>query len=514
MRNRRTNSFVSRIHIAAFLLAGLLSVQVHAQSQDVSYLVLLNKNGNASKNFEKQVAKAGGTVKSVIDEIGVAFVSSADPDFKSTLAKKPGIQGVAYSLPVPIDDSLFTEVGPQAETNHVGENEFWYPLQWGLDAVNAPQAWDAGATGAGVRVAVLDSGIDHDNLDLVANINQDLSRSFLPCVFGLNCDNGFEDWRVSEIGEVFPGPFFNHGTHVAGTIAAADNDSGGIDSGGIGVAPDAEIIAVKVCTEFDTFCLDEAILPGIVYAASVGADLINMSLGGLFDRNPSEICKEIRDLDLGIPCGQIVSDNQTIVKAYRRAFSYAKSQNTTVIVSAGNSALDADNSGSLAFAFADLPHVLGISALGPVGSALPALDGEAPAAPLAGPDTLAYYSNFGRSIIDFGAPGGNSFLFDIQVGLGQDPFVSCQKEGFVSLCFLFDMVLSNAPGDFFFWAEGTSMAAPHATGVAAIIIGLNGGEMAPQNLRTAMKRYADDLGSPGHDKVFGDGRVNAGAATQ
>lgn len=505
------SNLVSKFQIVAVIFAGFFSLQTHAQSQDVSYLVLLNQNGNASKNFEERVVKAGGTVRSVIDEIDVAFVSSANSDFKAVLGRSPGILGVAYSLPVHMGDDLMTEPGPQVETSHVGENEFFYPLQWGLDAVNAPQAWDAGATGAGVRVAVLDSGIDDDNLDLVQNINHELSRSFLPCVFGLNCDGeGFEDWRVREIGEFFPeGPFFNHGTHVAGTIAAAHNDFGGI-----GVAPDAEIIAVKVCTEFDTFCLDEAILPGIVYASSVGADLINMSLGGLLDRNPSETCKLIKDLDLGIPCGQIVADTQTIVKAYRRAFSYAKSNNTTVVVSAGNSALDADNSGSLAFAFADLPHVLGISALGPVGSALPALEGDAPPAPLAGPDTLAYYSNFGRSIIDFGAPGGNTFLFDVQVSLGNDPFVFCEKEGFGGPCFLFDAVLSNGPGNRFFWAEGTSMAAPHATGVAAIIIGLNGGEMAPQNLRTAMKRYADDLGSPGHDKVFGDGRVNAGAATE
>jgi subtilisin family serine protease len=76
------------------------------------------------------------------------------------------------------------------------------------------------------------------------------------------------------------------------------------------------------------------------------------------------------------------------------------------------------------------------------------------------------------------------------------------------------MVISNAPGDWFFWAQGSSMAASHATGVAAILVGLNGGDMSPQQLRTAMKRYSDDLGNQGHDKEYGDGRVNAGAATQ
>jgi subtilisin family serine protease len=131
--------------------------------------------------------------------------------------------------------------------------------------------------------------------------------------------------------------------------------------------------------------------------------------------------------------------------------------------------------------------------------------------PVAGPDTLAYYSNYGRSIIDFAAPGGNSLLYDL---LPNPQGTFCQKAGFVARCYLFDMVLSNGPGDNYFFAEGTSMAAPHATGVAAIIIGLNGGDMTPQQLRLAMTRYSDDLGMPGHDAVFGDGRVNAGAATQ
>jgi len=487
---------------------GLVALVAHAQGQSTSYLVVLKGNGPAVASFERQVGKAGGSVTTLVEQIGVAFVSSAQPGFKSTLQKLRGVQSVAYNVPVPRELSRHVAFSPEPQNVVGGSDETFAALMWGLDAVNAPQAWAAGATGAGVRVAVLDSGIDHDNLDLVSNINQDLSRSFLPCQepapgFG-NCDGPFEDWKVRE------GRFFNHGTHVSGTIAAADNAFGGI-----GVAPDAEIVAVKVCTEFDSFCLDEAILPGIVYAASIRADLINMSLGGLFDRNPSDICKFIRDFDIPVPCGEVVSETQAIISAYRRAFQFAKAHGTTVIVSAGNAGLDADRSGSLGFAFADMPNVLGISALGPVGLALPAVFGDAPDAPLAGPDTLADYSNHGRSIIDFGAPGGSFQLADEQAALGQDPFASvCLAGGFLLPCALFDTVLSNSAGDSFFFATGTSMAAPHATGVAAVIIGLNGGDMAPERLRTAMKRYADDLGQPGHDKDFGDGRVNAGAATE
>jgi len=493
----------------------------NAQAQDDTYLALLNQKGKTSKNFESDVEKAGGTVEVLIPEIGVAFVSSDDNGFKSVLAKVKGVQQVAYTLPTPVLDEVLAIPAPQVETTTLGDSEFWYPVQWGLDSVNAQEAWAAGATGEGVRVAVLDSGIDHDNIDLVDNINQGLSISFLPCYTGLNCDgNGFEDWRVDA--SLYPGlglEPFNHGTHVAGIIAASAN-GGNV----IGVAPDAEIVAIKVCTEFDRWCRDEAIMKGLVYASNIDADIVNMSIGSLDRRNGNEICEKVRDVqeDPNISCGEAVSSQQTMLRAYKRAFKYAEKSGTTVIVAAanhglngdsGNHVLDGESVHNLFFRFADISTVLSISALGPVGIALPEDTELVPPEILAGPDTLAWYSNYGRSIIDFAAPGGNSVLWLLQ----ENPWsTSCDWGGlpFPLPCFFFDMVVSAAPDDFVYFADGTSMAAPHAAGVAAIIVGLNGGDMSPKKLRNAMKRTADDLGTPGHDEAFGDGRVNAGNAVQ
>jgi len=84
---------------------------------------------------------------------------------------------------------------------------------------------------------------------------------------------------------------------------------------------------------------------------------------------------------------------------------------------------------------------------------------------------------------------------------------------------VFDLVFSTSnrvgTSNRYAWAAGTSMAAPHATGVAAIIIGRNGGPMKPAAVEAALRASADDLGKPGNDDAYGAGRVNAGrAATQ
>ena len=80
-------------------------------------------------------------------------------------------------------------------------------------------------------------------------------------------------------------------------------------------------------------------------------------------------------------------------------------------------------------------------------------------------------------------------------------------------CFIFDMVLSTTfSPDFYSWNAGTSMAAPHVSGVAALIIGKHGGEMAPAEVERILRASSDDLGKPGKDDAYGYGRVNASRA--
>lgn len=426
-----------------------------------SYVVLANKGLPA--NFQSRIEASGGRITGLVPEIGVAIVESSSPSFREDAAAITGIRSVSANIVL----QLTTQ---QPSVTHVsaadignppfsGEDDPIFDFQWGHDAIDAVEAWQAGHRGAGVRVAVLDSGIDADHPDLAPNLNTALSASFVPG----------EHWDVR------PGVFFNHGTHVAGTIAAADNGVGAI-----GVAPDAEIIAVKVLSEHTGGGSFGGIVQGIVYATNVGADIINMSLGADIPHNctfedghfPAKDCAEL-------------------LVATSRATMYARQRGVTVLAAAGNDGRDLDHDASLVALPAQLPGVISIAATAPIGWALDPANTNM--------DNLASYSNYGQSGIDFSAPGGDSSYPGNEL---------CQVSFLTRPCWVFDLTMSTISGGWG-WAAGTSMATPHAAGVAALIIGRNGGAMDPAHVERALRASADDLGKPGNDDAHGAGRVNA-----
>lgn len=147
---------------------------------------------------------------------------------------------------------------------------------WGLDQVRAPEVWAQGYTGQGVVVAVLDTGVDYNHVDLVDNIwvNADEIANN-----GIDDDgNGYVDdirgWDFA-YDDNSPMDRDGHGTHVAGTVAATGANRA------IGVAPDATILPVQVLDDEGGGFLSD-IADGIIYAVDNGADVINLSLGGDF----------------------------------------------------------------------------------------------------------------------------------------------------------------------------------------------------------------------------------------
>ncbi len=180
-------------------------------------------------------------------------------------------------------------------------NDEHYGLQWGLQQVNADEAWGT-STGTAQVIAIVDSGVDLDHPDLKRKLVR--GATFTGCAETGPCGNG--DWESGNTDEA-PSP---HGTHVAGIAAAATGNGIGV----AGVAPGAKLMPVKVLTdEGGTF---PEVAAGIRWSADNGADVINLSLGAL----------------PGVQALPIVG----VLDEAKRAIDYAVSKGVVVVAAAGN----------------------------------------------------------------------------------------------------------------------------------------------------------------------------------
>lgn len=433
--------------------------------------VVMTANEKLPANFAAQMRAAGGEVQRTYGAIGVAVVRSDAVDFEARARRAPGVAAVFPDVTIQWQDPPPTvpvieavSGGDVVESASLGDDETFYGLQWAPGAIRAPEAWAAGYTGRGVRVAVLDGGIYDAHLDLAPNLDVARSVSFVPGV-PFNQDLGT----------------FWHGTHVAGIIAAADN---GI--GTIGIAPGATLIGVKVLHggsgQFSWM------IEGILYAATpiaeggAGAHIINLSLGALLDEKAKEIKHAVKDL----------------MKAIDRAMAYAHKRGVTVIAAAGNDGVDTDLLKELTFAPAANLHAISVSATGPFGWGLGATDFDRPAS----------YSNFGRKLVDIAGPGGDFAL------PGEDLCIANTLQGpILQSCWVLDMVISTVRGTTtasYSWAAGTSMAAPAVAGVAALLLERHG-PMPPAELQARLLQTANGNGK---HPFYGRGIVDALNAVQ
>jgi subtilisin family serine protease len=218
------------------------------------------------------------------------------------------------------------------------------------------------------------------------------------------------------------------------------------------------------------------VIAGIYHAASVDADVMNMSLGAVIPRS-----------NKGEYPGY-AAEVSALANAVSQAMSWARKQGTLVIVSAGNAGTDLDGDGSIVRFNNGLSGAVGISALTTINWASQILGENETLVP-------ASYTNYGTSSVEFSAPGGS---VDYPGNEG------CIVAGLARPCWVFDLVFSTGIGGWY-WSGGTSMAAPHAAGVAALIISENGGEMAPAQVEAAMRMRGLDLGKRGADDFFGRG---------
>lgn len=457
--------------------------------------MILGRNGALPSDLEARVQGAGGRVTSIIPEIGVAFAEPVSAGFATAAAGIGGVESVVADMVlqytptettaspaaevsaegVLVGDGVLISDGAQAEAS-LGSDETFYSFQWAPAAVHAPEAWAAGYTGRGARVAILDGAIYSSHLDLRPNLDVAASASFVPGQ-AYNADVGT----------------FWHGTHVAGIVAAADN---GI--GTIGIAPGATLIGVKVLHNGSGAF--EWILNGIVYAArpraegGAGANVINMSLGATLDYRTNWGSKSYRD------------SFRELQKAFDRSTRYAYQQGVTVVASTGNDGNNYDEARNLYKFPAESQHVIAVSSTGPMGWARGAANFS----------QLAYYSDHGKSLVTVSAPGGNAGLLVLNGDAGVCTVTGTYRV-LTNSCYAFDMIMSTVRGTTtasYNWTQGTSMASPVVAGVAALVMERSGGMATPAQVRSAILRGAADLGKPGQDAEHGGGWVNAFASVQ
>jgi subtilisin family serine protease len=436
--------------------------------------VVVFRGNGIPAGFAAEVAALGGTVTYAHGGVGFAIVSGLDDAAASQVGRLGGVSGVqadeVFQLESPV---AAAEAGIDLVAQSQGDpaTAARFGFQWNMRLINADDAWAAGKLGSSdVTVAILDSGIDYDAPDLNGLVDLSRSVSFVPSDDAITATYFPDRHPVND--------YNGHGTNVATQVSSKAVALAGVTSR-------TTLIGVKVLGANNGGSL-AGVLAGITWAADHGADVANMSLGGVFAKTGSG----------------------AFVGLIHRTLAYANRQGMLIVTSAGNGTSDLDHDGNNLVLYCSVPHVLCVSSVGP---ATGMLNQDAP----------AFYTNFGRSAISVAAPGGNA---DAANGFPASarPWGADVASWVWSFCAKYRIAgftATGAPiltpciaGNRLNGLMGTSQASPHVAGLAALLIAERGYSNQPAAVKHAIEQSALDLGPTGTDPYYGRGRIDVARA--
>ncbi|GAA4338670.1 S8 family serine peptidase [Streptomyces venetus] len=442
-----------------------------ANAPTLAYVVNTKVDRHTIASVKKAIGAAGGSVVATYERIGVLVVHSSNAGFAQKIRTVRGVQSAGATRTAPLTAAGTTEEGAaqyltaaqaqraEAASAKTPESEPLEADQWDLRAIGADKAAKINPGSRKVTVAVIDTGVDDTHPDIAPNFSASQSA---------NCAGGKPDttegaWRPYTAEDY-------HGTHVAGEIAAARN---GI--GVSGVAPGVKVSSINVTDRANGLFYPESVVCAFVFAADHGVEITNNSYY----------------VDPWLYNCMDDPDQRAIVDAVNRAQLYAQKKGTLNVAAAGNSNHDLDSDAIVDDSSPDdstpAPRTIDPHECFDVPNQLPGVVTVS----ATGVNSLkSYYSSYGEGVVDVAAPGGD--------GRYQTPDTP-SKNG---------RILSTLPNGAYGFLQGTSMAAPHASGVAALLKSKHPWASAAQ-LQALLKAQADRTACPTSYDPDGDGTQDA-----